>query len=277
MARNIAINSPFNTANTKEIFLAKIAESAPKPTQRIRLEENWQRDDQRYSLRAEYDLTPITMYLNFGNCRVTNERFKEAVDDAMKQLPAAMDHVLEQRKNLKIDNTSLAMILLTQPQTQKSGWNALSNYLQTGVVRRARINIEPNGWAGIHREDKEKWRPYNPEKTEFSHMQVRLPSKRFLFDEFTFREFPKLRTNSGYIRIRDTILPESLLCTSVGKHINEIIEIPGFKHLNCIVKSIKTSGTDTIAEITKETIDISEAYALAAKILKDRPKKIKSL
>lgn len=277
MARTTKINTPFNTANTKELFLKKISDLTPKPAKKIRLEENWWKEDQRYSLRASYDLTPINMYLDFGNCRVTNERFKEAVDDAIRQLPEAIEHAFNRRKNITIDDTAVAMILLTQPQTQKSGWAALSNYLETGVVRRSRINIDPSGWAGIHKEDKEKWRPYNIERDEFLHAQVRLPGKRFLFDEFMFRDFPKIRSGPEYIRIKDTVLPQSLSYALVGKHINEVIEIPGFKHLDCQVRSIRESGTDTIVDITKKIIDIDQAHALAAKILKDRPRKINSL
>ena len=257
---------PFDEKEIVDIIRAKAEKKLPSAHHDIEYHAYWQSHGSNGNVRwcdglivtITRDMSEITFSLEFGNYQFDRTDLRRAAKQALKHLPQAIDQMMAARNELTIHSASIGLILLVGESPSMRGWTALHQHLSLPLNRRTRQVVNPHGIRQTNRsDDKLQW------QVQWPHVnQMRLPGKRILPGEF---RIGKHSAFNDHITL-ESRLPETVLAKAIGKPLHEIVDIPGFEHIPTKIKHQRPWGKGSQLHFTSETINMEEAFSLAARI-----------
>lgn len=257
---------PFDETEILDIVRAKAEKKLPAASHEIEYRADWQfhgsNGNERWSdglnITITRDMSEIVLNLDFGNYQYDRTDLRRAAKQSLKHLPRAIDQMMEARTELTIHSSSVGLILLAGDSPTMRGWAAMHQHLAYPLNRRTRQTVNPYGIRDTRRnDDKLQW------QVQWPHVnQMRLPGKRILPGEF---KVGKHSAYNDHITL-ESRLPETLLAKTIGRPLNEIVDIPGFEHIDTKIKHQRPWGKGSQLHFTSATINMEEAFSLAARI-----------
>lgn len=252
---------PFDKDEIVKIIKESCDPILPPPNFETIYKARWDPEKERknwptgLTIEINRDLSPIYIYLDMGTFRYTKRDMIKAAKDAVKNIPEAVDRMMEERSEITINQADLGMLIHFKTDYAKI-WDKMRDHFSLPLNRTVQ-RISPLGISEKKPREKLKWRSIE------NMIEFRLGKKQIKYERISVSGY----YYSDRMLELNSRIPCSLMEASKGKPLTHLIDFEAFKYLNATVDFYR-QNKNTVIFLKSPTSTIEESFSLLKEISK---------